>query len=495
MRFIGFIFAISLSAATVSTAQYDNARTGANTSETLLTQANVAGAFGKLGSYAIDGLPWAQPLFIPNITVSGTAYNLLIVATSTNKVYAFNAGKPGTAALWSLDLGTSYTNTDTNQYDRKSGITGTPVVDTGSGVLYFVSCNSSGAYAINAVNLADGSTFHSPTTISGTVSAKTFVATSHMQRPALLLAGTNVYVSFGSYGDVGTWYGWIFAYSKTTLAQTQSFITVPSSVRGALWMAGGGPSSDGTNIWFITGNDAGTCTPPNYPESFVSVDLTLAIADYMTAANCLSLDGADGDLGSGRAMLIGNYIVGGGKDGRIWFLNKGAMGSNQGSGPSIAQVFQATVTDMYSLFDSYVFGNGKLFVGGRADFIYAYSCPTTCTTTPANTSASTFGNVMLAYSSNGAATGTGILWATTAQQSAYTDAVAGVFCAYNADTLGNPLYCDNNLGTYAKFTMPTVANGHVYVPTMSGSINVYGLLPAFLSGQTVLQGNAVLTSQ
>src|ERR1022692_1220237 len=81
----------------VTTSQYDNARTGANTHETVLTPKNVAkGQFGKLFALHVDGDVYAQPLYLPAVQIPGKgAHNLLFVATEHDGVYAFDAsGQP-----------------------------------------------------------------------------------------------------------------------------------------------------------------------------------------------------------------------------------------------------------------------------------------------------------------------------------------------------------------------------------------------------------------
>jgi hypothetical protein len=76
----------------VVTQHYDIGRTGANTSETTLTPANVNfHQFGKLFSYPVDGYIYAQPLYVPGLIVGGTKHNVVFVATENDSVYAFDA--------------------------------------------------------------------------------------------------------------------------------------------------------------------------------------------------------------------------------------------------------------------------------------------------------------------------------------------------------------------------------------------------------------------
>src|SRR4029077_7744651 len=84
--------------------QHNNiARTGANLAETTLTPGNVnVATFGKLFTRTVDGQMFAQPLYVPQVTINGTTQNVVYVATENNTVYAFDADNPGASApLWS----------------------------------------------------------------------------------------------------------------------------------------------------------------------------------------------------------------------------------------------------------------------------------------------------------------------------------------------------------------------------------------------------------
>src|SRR6185312_515260 len=56
----------------------DNARTGENTHETVLTPANVKpSTFGKQFSYPLDGLTFASPLYVQGESIAGGTHNVV----------------------------------------------------------------------------------------------------------------------------------------------------------------------------------------------------------------------------------------------------------------------------------------------------------------------------------------------------------------------------------------------------------------------------------
>ena len=95
-------------AVNVLTQHNDLSRTGANTSETILTPANVNPTnFGKLFTDAVDGQVYAQPLYVENLSISGGTHDVVFVCTESNSVYAFDADTAG-ITYWHTNLGTPF---------------------------------------------------------------------------------------------------------------------------------------------------------------------------------------------------------------------------------------------------------------------------------------------------------------------------------------------------------------------------------------------------
>jgi hypothetical protein len=135
----------------VLTQHNDNARTGQNLNEATLNTSNVSqSTFGKLFWRTVDGFIYAQPLYVPGLTIQGATHNVVYVATQHNSVYAFDADDPNApAALWQVNLGTPVPmqdiciiTGDTNPGDcpyydisPEIGITSTPVIDPLEGII------------------------------------------------------------------------------------------------------------------------------------------------------------------------------------------------------------------------------------------------------------------------------------------------------------------------------------------------------------------------
>ena len=203
----------------------DNARTGLNANETLLTPSNVhVSTFGKLFSYQVDGHVYAQPLYVSNVPVGGKLHNVLYVATENDSIYAFDADEPGTGApLWKTSLLKSGETPVTGGNPAPFiGITSTPVIDVQAKTLFTVGAFSGGKLRLEALDIESGNVRSAvdiqasvDSTLPEAVNGRIELSTACLNRSALLLTQGTVFVAFG-----GCPHGWLLSYDEGSLQQT-----------------------------------------------------------------------------------------------------------------------------------------------------------------------------------------------------------------------------------------------------------------------------------
>ncbi|WP_353063325.1 IPT/TIG domain-containing protein [Tunturibacter psychrotolerans] len=524
----------------VLTQHNDNARTGQNLNETTLNTSNVSqNSFGKLFSRTVDGFIYAQPLYVPGLTIQGATHNVVYVATQHNSVYAFDADNPNTPApLWQVNLGTPVPSQDiciisgdTNPADcpyydisPEIGITSTPVIDPVAGIIYLVdrtknTTNSTYHDYLHALSLTTGAEeLAGPVEITGQVAGTgtgssggivAFQAAYQHQRPALLLENGVLYLAFGSVGDIGgVYHGWVMSYNASTLQQEAIFNVTPDGDDGGMWSAGQGPVADSSgNIYMMTGNgDFNANTGgTDYGDSFIKFSgSSLAVSDYFTPDTQATLNADNTDLGSGGPMLMPgtSLLVGMGKDATLRVVNSANMGHYNSSTNNDVQEFSPTSN---AFFSSPIYWNSPnfgpvIYIWGAGDYLKAFQFKgSTFATTPVSqgTSLNSSGDpnaAALSISADGSMTGTGVLWSTASiSQWAKGTQVPGIVRAFDATNLTDELWnstqnlARDDVGNSAKFNPPTIANGKVYVGSFSGQLQVYGLNPPAFQGVQFVQ--------
>lgn len=504
------IFCASAFSQDVLTYHNNNARTGLNNAETILTPTSVNMAhFGKLFTIPTDGLVDAQPLFLSNLSIAGVTHNVLIVATEHGTIYAFDADTG--AKLWHVTtLKSGETTSDIRgcgQVSPEIGITSTPVIlrpKTGNPVIYVVamSKDSSSNYhqRLHALDATTGAELHSgPVDISakypgaGDNSSGGFVIfdpAQYKERAGLLLIGHTVYLAWASHCDIRPYTGWIMAYNSTTLAQTSVLNVTPNGNEGAIWGAGAGMAADATgNIFLLdangdfdsTMNTSGFPANGDYGNAFLKLSTTngLAVSDYFEMDNQSSENGGDVDLGSGGTLLVSpkdstgkiwQLAVGAGKDSNLYVVDRTNMGKFNSSKNAIYQELSGVLPGgIWSMPAVY---NGRIYYGPVNSPILAFQfqnaklLPKAVASTPGSFE---YPGATPSVSAN--ANQNGIVWAVENSNPA-------VLHAYNANL--QEIYNSNQLSTGAdhfgngnKYITPTIAHGKVYVGT-TNSLAVFG---------------------
>jgi hypothetical protein len=511
----------------------DLARDGVNTQEFALTPANVnTSTFGKLTSCTVDGAIYGQPLWVANLTVNGAKHNVVFVATEHDSLYALDADAVPCQQLWSVSLIdiahgglTGESTVPPNLFGLgegaiapEVGVTGTPVIDPVSGLLYVLSMSVNSAHTtyyqrLHAISLATGTEkTGSPVDVAGTYplaagGSVTFDPRQHLERAGLALVNGVVYVSFSSQEDGGTWYGWMMGYNGASLARVAVFNAAPNTKEGGIWMSGGAPAVDSANnLYVLTGNggfDATSPTPPNndYGDSLLKLTSSLTVSQWFTPTDQLADAQLDRDFGSGGAALLADLPAGspvthllmcGGKDGTLYVVNRDVLGGYDDS-----HAVQ-TINFGSRIFSTGAFWNNKFYLAGISAPLRAYQL--TPSIPQFNLSSSSSHQFVFPGSTpsvSAAATQNGVVWALDTSQYCTSQSPGcgpAVLYAYDAVNLATELWNSSKVaadaaGFAVKFAVPTIANGKVYVGTrgtnrgvlgttsVSGELEIYGLKP------------------
>ncbi len=353
----------------VLTYHNDNARTGWNPNEVVLTPGNVnESTFGLKHNLPVDGKVDAQPLYVSNATVfSVGSHNLVIVATEHDSLYAFDADSA--ALYWKTSLllpgETPSDDRGCDQVTPEIGVTATPVIDRNKGT--------------NGI-IYDG---------NGHV---VFDPAAYKERSALLLLNGIVYTTWASHCDNPPYTSWIIGYDEASLAQvrvlnldhngvaTSSFL--PDGSGNAFWNSGAGPAADANgNIYDLTANgpfetalNNGFPSGGDYGDTFLKLSTlgSLVVSDYFTPFDQAAAAANDSDLGSGGALVLPDMVdnngatrhlaIGAGKDQNIYLVDRDNMGKfNPGSNSNIYQELQGALPN--GEFATAAYFNGAVYYG------------------------------------------------------------------------------------------------------------------------------------
>jgi hypothetical protein len=202
-------------------------------------------------------------------------------------------------------------------------------------------------------------------------------------------------------------------------------------------------------------------------------------------SNEVTESNADEDLGSGGEMLlpdltdssntVRHLVVGAGKDGNIYLVDRDSMGKFNASSNNNYQTLSNALPG--GIWSTPAYFNGTVYYGDVSGTLKAFAISNAkLVAAPQSQTATqfTFPGTAPSVSANG--TANGIVWA-------HENTNPGVLHAYDAANLAHEIYNSNqaagnrdHFGAGNKYITPVVADGKVLVGT-TNSVAVFGLLP------------------
>ena len=468
------------------------------------------GTFGQLWSTPVKGQVYAQPLLD-----AGT----LLVASEENNVYGLN---PETGAVqWSKHVGEPWNPGEISCADLepKVGITSTPVIDPETNIAYFTykTARHEGQepqWFIDAVSVVTGTQVPAfPVRLTGNAQngGRPFEPGNQLQRPGLLLMNGVVYAAFGSDCDTPEWQGWVFGVS--TEGEIKARWVADETGDGAgIWQSGAGLTSDGPGrILLSTGNGgaptspaSGHSPPTDLGESVVQLEVqpagSLKAVDFFAPYNAHFLDEWDADFASGGVTALPNEYFGTpalphlavavGKDGYVYLLNRDELGGI-GQGPSGSDKVVQTIGPYGGVWSrpgvwpgegGWVYiptASGGTSASGSSGNLQVYAYGLSAHGEPRlslqGTSKEAFGFSSGApvITSDGTSPGSALVWIVWAPNGGGGGAQLRAYAPRPVN--GEPeLVWSRPIGTSAKFAIPGVGAGRLYVGTRDGHVLGFG---------------------
>jgi hypothetical protein len=193
-------------------------------------------------------------------------------------------------------------------------------------------------------------------------------------------------------------------------------------------------------------------------------------------------------VGSGGVLLLPDQgicaphqhlLIQVGKEGSIYLINRDRMGHfNPNNNSQIVQDLEDAIGGLWA---TPAWWNNNVYFGGQYDYLRQYTFNTATgllSTSALNESPTYFGfpGPTPSISANG--TTNAIVWALQTDDYGSGSSTLHAYDATNVSTEfynSNQNFTRDNPGGAVKFTIPTVANGKVYVPAVQ-QLSVYGLV-------------------
>jgi outer membrane protein assembly factor BamB len=388
----------------------------------------------------LDGAVYGQPLLIGS---------LVVVATENDSVYALNAATG--AVTWHARLGAPAPRSSLpcGNIDPL-GITGTPVYDRSSGIVYAVAETSDFRHTLFGLSVTDGAVKverYMPMP-DGPANEKNF-----QQRPALAVAGGRVYVAFGGLsGDCGQYHGAVVGVPLSGGGPLVQFV-VPTAREGAIWGTAGPVTGPDGSLYVASGNgdQTGSGQPFDGSDSVNQLTPGLRRAGFFAPASWADDNAHDLDLGSTQPALVGgDSLLITGKRGTGYLLRAGRLGGIGGelAAAPVCRAYGAAAVSGNVVYEACQFDGGITAVSvdaRRRQIRVVWRGPASANGSPV--------------------TGGGAVWV--------TDWHAGTLYALSPAT-GAPLQQVSLAAQLPHFSSLSLDGSRAYVSTMTGVIAVSG---------------------
>jgi outer membrane protein assembly factor BamB len=376
---------------------------------------------------------WSSPTFDAAVYAEPlAAEGLIIAATEGNSVYAL-AAETG-AIRWQAQLGQPVAGSSLpcGNIDP-SGITSTPVIDTGRRLVFVVAFLRPAHHELVALDLATGAvrwrTAIDPPGADPRV---------HQQRSALALNGDQVLVGYGGlFGDCGNYHGYVVAAALDGSGIRASY-QIPAPSAAAVWAPPGPVTAPGGDFFVSTGNTTGGSGPVDLSNSVLRLSPQLQLRSSFTPTNRQALSASDTDLGSlTPALLEGNRLFMAGKEGVGYLLDGDHLAG-------AAALHQEKICNR-GAYGGTAYAPPLVFVPCRSGLIAINTSPTTFSVAWRSA----------AFNAGPPVVGGSTVWT--------LDIDSGVLYAFDSTT-GNQ-QSRTDVGSVAHFSTPTIVGNRIFVAT------------------------------
>ncbi len=378
----------------------------------------------------LDGAVYAEPLVVgSNVIVATEGDSLYALDSHTGKVqWHTNVGTP--VPLSTLPCG------DIDPL----GITGTPVYDPSTKLIFAVAEISGPAHILVGVDVGTGQV-----RVRRSVDISAMDPRVHQQRAALALYQNMVYIAYGGLdGDCGDYHGTVVA-SRTDGTGSLLSYQLPTPREGGIWAASGPAVDDAGHIYVSVGNGETTQGDWDHTDSILRLSSTLQLEDGFAPTQWQQDNASDADLGSmGPILLPGGLIFADGKSGLGYLLHTDALGGvgGQAQVKSVCHSFGGASLLNSQLFVPCTDGLQEITIGPGANMALGWKAPSQISGSP-------IVGGQTVYSLN---PGGGILYA--------LDAATG-----NIRTM-------LSIGATSRFATPTLSGNQIFVGTLTGVVAV-----------------------